>query len=187
MRRPLSPVLRPLADTARTLARDWNAFWYAPADPTLLGAIRILTGLMLLYTHAVWGLALGSFFGPSGWLSVELVRTVQLDQFACSFWWWVPGEWAWLAHTLSMVALGLFTIGLWTRVTSILALIVATSYAHRVPMATFGLDQINIMLTLYLAIGPAARRFRLIAGYRGAVAGRRQPRARPPARGPTWR
>jgi hypothetical protein len=52
-----------------------------------------------------------------------------------------------------MIVLGLFTIGLWTRATSLLALIVAISYAHRVPAATFGLDQINIMLLLYLTIG----------------------------------
>ncbi len=56
-----------------------------------------------------------------------------------------------------MVILGLFTIGLWTRLTSVLALFVAISYAHRVPAATFGLDQLNVMLLLYLTIGPSGR------------------------------
>ena len=54
-----------------------------------------------------------------------------------------------------MVVLALFTVGLWTRVTSVLSLVVAVSFAHRVPAALFGLDQINVMLTLYLAIGPS--------------------------------
>ena len=55
----------------------WDAFWFTPADPTLLGVIRVLTGLMLLYTHAVWGIVLGDFFGPAGWLSEGLVRNLQ--------------------------------------------------------------------------------------------------------------
>ena len=28
-------------ETARSLAANWNTFWYTPADPTLLGVIRI--------------------------------------------------------------------------------------------------------------------------------------------------
>jgi hypothetical protein len=157
MRRVLSPVVRYAADFARTLAEGWNTFWFTPADPTLLGVLRILTGLMLLYTHAVWGLALSDFFGPTAWLDAELVRTLQSREYAYSFWWWVPSGWIRPAHALSMGILALFTAGLWTRTTSALALVVAISYAHRVPAALFGLDKINIMLTLYLAIGPSGQ------------------------------
>lgn len=151
MRRLLNPIVRDLAD----LATAWEAFWFAPADPTLLGGLRILTGLMLLYTHAVWGLALDQFFGPASWLSADLVRTIQSDQYAYSFWWLVPEGGLWAAYALSMLILLTFTVGLFTRWTSILSFIVVISFAHRVPGATFGLDQINGMLTLYLAIGPS--------------------------------
>jgi uncharacterized membrane protein YphA (DoxX/SURF4 family) len=157
MRRALNPLLHNLVNSTRSLAEGWNTFWFGQADPTLLGVIRILTGLMLLYTHAVWGIALNDFFGASPWLSKELVRAVQSDQSVYSFWWWVPVRWIWPAHGLSMVVLALFTVGLWTRVTSILALVVAISYVHRVPGSLFGLDQINIMLTLYLTIGPSGQ------------------------------
>src|SRR3954447_7046540 len=127
MRWVLSPLVRYVTDLARSLAEGWDAFWYAPADPTLLGAIRILTGLMLLYTHAVWGLALDDFFGPSGWLEAGLMRELQAGEFVFSFWWWVPSGWMWPAYGVSMAILALFTVGLWTRVTSVLALIVAIS------------------------------------------------------------
>ena len=153
MRRRLNGVLRDSARLVHSVAREWDAFWHTPADPSLLGAMRIMTGLMLLYTHAVWGLELRRFFGPSGWLGAGLVRAIQADQFAYSFWWGVPEGWVWVAHAASMIVLGLFTVGLWTRATSLLALIVAISYVHRVPAATFGLDQITIMLLLYLTIG----------------------------------
>jgi hypothetical protein len=157
MRRLLNPVLDSLADSTKAAAEAWNRFWFTPADPTLLGLIRILTGLMLLYTHAVWGLVLERFFGPRSWLSPELVRALQDGEYMYSFWWLVPGNSAaiWTAYGLSMLVLALFTLGLWTRVTSILSLIVVISFAHRATEAMFGLDQINAMLTLYLAIGPS--------------------------------
>ena len=148
------PLARYVATIARTVATDWNAFWYTPADPTLLGFLRICTGLMLVYTHAVWGLALDDFFGPTSWLSPDSGTTIETGQYMYSFWFWVPGPWMWPAYAASMLIFVLFTLGLWTRVTSVLALFTAISFTYRVPAALFGLDQINVMLTLYLAIGP---------------------------------
>jgi hypothetical protein len=142
-------------DLARSFAEGWNQFWFTPADPSLLGVLRILTGLMLLYTHAVWGLVLGDFFGPTAWLSPQLVHAIQEHQYTYSFWWLVPEDGIWPAYATSMGILVLFTVGLWTRVTSVLSLVVVISFAHRAPEAMFGLDQINAMLTLYLAIGPS--------------------------------
>jgi hypothetical protein len=157
MRRLLNPVRGYVLNSARAVAEAWDGFWFSPADPTLLGLIRILTGLMLLYTHAVWGLVLERFFGPRSWLSPELVRALQDEQYAYSFWWLVPGTHTgiWLTYGLSMLVLVLFTVGLWTRISSILSLVIVISFAHRAPEAMFGLDQINAMLTLYLAIGPS--------------------------------
>ena len=96
---------------------------------------------------------------------------MEADQYVYSFWFWVPAQGMWPAYAVSMVILALFTIGLWTRVTAALALFVAISYANRVPAALFGLDQINIMLTLYLTIGPSGQSAlpRSLAG--GAPAG----------------
>ncbi len=155
MRFVLRPIAGYVAHFARSMAKGWDEFWFTPADPTLLSVIRILAGVMLLYTHAVWGLALDDFFGPRSWLSPGLVRALQADTYACSFWWWVPSAWRWHAYGVSMLVLVFSTIGLCSRVTSILALWVAISFVHRVPAALFGLDQINVMLALYLAIGPS--------------------------------
>jgi hypothetical protein len=112
---------------------------------------------MLVYTHAVWGLALDDFYGPSSWLSPALVRSMEAGQFTVSFWSWLPPSWMWPAYAVSMLIFTLFALGACTRVTAPLALFAAISFANRVPAALFGLDQINIMLTLYLAIGPSGQ------------------------------
>ncbi len=157
MRRVIDPIAQYVKDLVQTVSRRWDEFWFTPADPTLLALIRVLTGLMLLYTHAVWGLALDDFFGRKSWLSPALVAALQSQQYTYSFWWVVPPQAMWYAYAASMVVFACFTIGLWTRVTSVLALAAAISYVNRTPASLFGLDQINIMLTLYLAIGASGR------------------------------
>jgi len=67
----------------------------------------------------------------------------------------VPPSYAYPVHLLCLGVLGLFAIGLFTRVTSLLALVIVISYANRVPTALFGLDQIIGLLTFYLALGPS--------------------------------
>jgi Vitamin K-dependent gamma-carboxylase len=155
MWRSLTAVARYPASLGRTVAQAWNTFWYTAADPMLLGVIRIMTGLMLLYTHAVWGLALDEFFGRDAWISRDLADLTLKDQFAFSFWWSVPPNWIWVAYAAAMLVLALFAIGLFTRIASILALAVVISFVNRQPEALFGLDKINLVLTFYLTVGPS--------------------------------
>jgi hypothetical protein len=163
MQRALRPFTNYVTNFPTRVAEGWNAFWYTPVDPTLLGLIRIMTGLMLLYTHAVWGLALNEFFGPDAWISPDLVDVVETghnifpNHFAYSVWWLVPPRWIWPAYAFMMLILALFTVGLWTRVTSLLSLVVVISFVNRVPEALFGLDKMNAILTFYLTVGPSGR------------------------------
>ena len=137
----------------RRIRGEWERFWFSRVDPTLVGVLRILTGLMLLYTHAVWGLRLHEFFGSHSWTSPGLVQQLHDSQFAFSYLWWVNDDWLVATHLLAFLVLLAFTCGLFTRITSVLTFVVLVSYANRAPAALFGLDQINAMLTLYLAIG----------------------------------
>jgi hypothetical protein len=54
-------------DTKRTFARRWTEFWFTPGDPTTLGFIRIVTGLLIVYIHLAYSLDLQAFFGKNGW------------------------------------------------------------------------------------------------------------------------
>ncbi|MCA9052999.1 MAG: HTTM domain-containing protein, partial [Planctomycetaceae bacterium] len=147
----------------------WDRFWFAPMLPWALGILRLISGLMLLYTHVVWGFALEEFFGPNGWQDPLLVQTHHNGSTAWSFWWLAPDAWLWTVHGLCLAVLAAYAVGLWTRVTSILALTIAISYAHRAPLANFGLDQINILTCLYLCFAPSGAVFsvdRLIVRFR---------------------
>ncbi|GAB5441944.1 MAG: hypothetical protein Fues2KO_22930 [Fuerstiella sp.] len=148
-------VLQKIGDAVRTAGQAWHRFWFSAADPTPLCLMRWLVGGMLLYTHAVWGLQLDAFVGDEGFNSRSLVRFFQQDQIAPSFWWYVPANWATVVHVTCLVVLFCFWIGFATRLTSALSLLIAISYSYRAQLANFGLDQINAILCLYLAIGPS--------------------------------
>jgi len=52
----------------------WKDFWFHPSDPTTLGFIRIMTGLLVLYIHLAYSLDLQSFFGPHGWYAGRFIE-----------------------------------------------------------------------------------------------------------------
>lgn len=55
-------------------------FFFTPTDPTTLGFMRILTGLLMLYTHAVYCVELEGLLGPNAWYGQDLVNRQRRDQ-----------------------------------------------------------------------------------------------------------
>ncbi len=158
----MNVVTRYFHELFTSSVRGWDRFWFTPADPATLGLIRILAGSMLLYTHFVWGLDLEGFFGADGRLSLEFVQRFHDSPFAWSYLYLIDGPGLlWATHGISLVVFALLTLGLFTRVTSICAFLITVSYAHRASGALFGLDQINGLLALYLAVGPSGAAFSL--------------------------
>lgn len=141
--------------TLRQAANGWSRFWFTPADPTVLGLIRLLVGGMLVYTHLIWGLDLPAFLGADGWNSSVLLEEIQDGMIAPSFWWYVADEWMLTVHCVCIGILVLFWMGAATRITSVLSLAITISYCYRAYMANFGLDQLNAVMCLYLCIGPS--------------------------------
>jgi len=151
----------------------WQKFWFTPSDAATLGVVRIFAGAMLFYTHLVWALDLNAFFGPQPWLDREAVTGFYDNQqhYAWSYLWWLSDSAAalWVAHIVALVIFAMLTLGLFTRVVSVLAWLITVAYANRTQGALFGLDQINGMLAMYLMIGPAGAAYsldRLLARWR---------------------
>ena len=140
----------------------WNRFWFTPTDPATLGLIRILAGAMLFYTHLIWSLDLEGFFGYQGRLSPEYVNRFHESPFAWSYLNWIQStSLLWAAHIAALAILAMFTLGVASRATSILAFVITVSYANRAPGALFGLDQINGLLAMYLMVGPCGAAYSL--------------------------
>jgi predicted DCC family thiol-disulfide oxidoreductase YuxK len=137
----------------RTMARAWNGFFFTPADPTALGLIRVLVGLLLFWNLGVYGLDLHGFFGTQGWADPEIVRLFRGEQapYAWSFWLLVPDSLLRATWAACMGVLAFFTLGLFSRTTAVLAWAIVVSTVRRSPVTVFGFDQIVSMLALYLA------------------------------------
>ena len=131
----------------------WIRFWFEPADPLPLALIRILTGLMLAYSLCVWGVELDAFFGDQLLQPREAIAILHDGNAMFSLLLYVPQDWLTTILVLSVIVSLMLTVGICTRVTSVLAFIITTSWSQRVPVANFGLDQILGLLCLYLAVG----------------------------------
>jgi len=141
---------------ATDIVAGWNRFWFSHTQPHTLALIRILTGTMLFYTHAVWSLDLMAFLGPDGWLPNELAREIHGTRVVWSYLWYFESPL--VLGTLHLVALTIFimlTVGFYTRITSVLAWLITLAYCHRLTGAFFGLDQVNAMLAMYVMLGPS--------------------------------
>ncbi len=136
------------------VASCWDAFWFTPRQPHTLAAIRVLGGWMLLYTHLVWALDLMSFLGPHSWIPPDVARQTSQGPFVWSHLWYTSSPaLLWLMHGLALLVFLLLMLGLATRYVSIAAWLLAVSYCHRLNGALFGLDQVNVMLSMYLMVG----------------------------------
>lgn len=133
----------------------WNEFWFRPRASSILAIMRILVGSMLLYTHAIWTLELVTFFGFENSAIPYDYRSLfpHVGAFSWSHFDWVDSPaWLWGTHLFALCVFLCFMIGFMTRATGVLACLFAISYANRASGALFGLDQINVFLTLYLAL-----------------------------------
>lgn len=132
-------------------AAAWDRFWFAPANPKPLGLMRIVVGALLLWNMALLGTDLRAFLGSGGWVDQATLRVQREGQWAWSLWDLVPDRMLGPAWVVAMVVLGLFTVGLGSRVAAPLAWAVAVSTTRRNPIILHGFDQIATLWAFYLA------------------------------------
>ncbi|HEY5312051.1 MAG TPA: hypothetical protein VIK18_06005 [Pirellulales bacterium] len=149
-----------MSDYFRTLSErlgaGWNRFWFTPTDPLTLCALRVCVGLIATYTIFTYSFDLLSLWGPDALLPTGVVRSLQEGRVRFSYLDYVhsPAQ-LWTVHALGLAVMVLFTVGFATRVTSVLALVVFVSYAHRAIMLTSQYEPIIALLLFYLCLGPA--------------------------------
>jgi uncharacterized membrane protein YphA (DoxX/SURF4 family) len=143
------------------LAAAWDEFWFRPTDPAVLSAIRIVTGLLLFWTHLIWSFGLLAFFGAEGWIPPEMHERMTGPRIGVNFFDLLQAPWAvWTFHIVSLIVFFMLAIGLFSRTVAVWSFLAALSYAlHVTPGAFFGLDKINCFLAMYVMLGPCGARY----------------------------
>jgi hypothetical protein len=164
-----------LADTTlaapnRGLADSWFRAWFTPTDATSLHVLRIGTGLLLLAWLLPFSGQLDSFFGTEGWFDRTAFQDVRALQermtaqqgeevhFYKPMSWslvYIPGLGVQGLVTLywtSIAVLVLYTLGIFTRITAVLAWVIAVSFTAN-PAIEYDADAFLLFFTFYLMLG----------------------------------
>ncbi len=137
----------------RQWARAWESFWFMPRLPHTLAVIRICCGGMLAYVHLIWASLLLDFMGEYAWLDGATIRMLHSQDWAWSWLWYVDSPALLGLHQVVAVLASLCMMcGLLTRLMTPLAWWMTLMVCHRMTFALFGLDQIVIMLSMYLMV-----------------------------------
>jgi hypothetical protein len=146
----------------RSIASSWNRFWFTPSDPATLGAIRICTGLCLLYVYLSCLPDLLSFIGPHSWIDpTALQKLSELPQGGGHRWCWSIYYWiqapvaVWMVQALFLGSIVGFTLGWQTRIMSVVVWAGHLCFIHRAFLTWSGMDTVLAMLTFYLMLTPA--------------------------------
>jgi hypothetical protein len=146
---------------ART-SGGWVRFWFTPADPVGLHALRVLTGLLLLYWLLPFAGNLESLFSFAGWIDRRAYG--ELGRAVTQFLGRQPANWSLLylvgsdpttlavVYGLSLAVLALFTLGVCPRLTSVLTWVVVCSFVWN-PATQDDTDWLLPILALYLMVG----------------------------------
>lgn len=139
----------------------WDQFWFTPRQPHALSVLRVITGVMLLYSHLVLATDLSAFLGDTAWVNNETARqlhdgTFGVSDFGRTYLWFIssPGL-LWLHHAFTIIVTLCFALGFLTRITSPLAWFLQIMYVHRLTGALFGFDQILTYMAMYLILAPS--------------------------------
>lgn len=129
----------------------WDAFWFTPSLPHTLAVIRICCGAMLVYVHLIWATLISDFFGPTAWISQQAIIELHSQDWGWSWLFYVDSApLLWVHQIVAILVSLMMTVGLLTRIAIPLAWWMTLMVCHRMTGALFGLDQIVVMLSMYL-------------------------------------
>ncbi|MDG2220755.1 MAG: HTTM domain-containing protein [Rubripirellula sp.] len=157
----------------------WDRFWFQPCLPYTVCILRLVVGIMLLYSHLVLAANLTVFLGESAWISNETAQQLHNGSFGFSDWGWSylwmidSPLWLRVHHGVTMLVTASFAIGFLTRLTGPLTWFLQLMYLHRMTGALFGFDQIVTYTVMYLMLSPCGSWLSVDAKLRKYFAGRR--------------
>lgn len=142
-----------LTDWCNAIWKAWERFWFEPTGPHTLAVMRICCGAMLTYVHVIWAFLASDFMGANAWINREAILDLHKQDYGWSWLWYVDSPTLLFVHqAIAIAASACMALGLFTRFTTILAWWLTLMVCHRMTLALFGLDQIVIMISMYLMV-----------------------------------
>lgn len=157
----------------------WNGFWFTPRPPHTLAILRIITGVMLLYSHLVLATDLSSFLGDQAWINNATARQLHdgafgFADFGRSYLWYISDPLLlWMHHAITLLVTASLAIGFMTRIVAPAAVLLQLMYLHRLTGTLFGFDQIVTYSAMYLMLSPCGSCYSVDAWLRKRLADRR--------------
>lgn len=183
-------------DWRRGVTAGWDRFWFTPADPITVAAIRIGLGLVLLYTHLSTTPELLDHIGPHAWVDSAAVEQIKgLSQGAPDGYryladhWWGQSVWfyvqdptaIYIVHGLFLAAILCFTLGQFSRTATVAVWVFHLSYVHRSLLAGYGMDSVLVILLFCLMFAPTGAALSLDRYWQRPRAARRVKPLPPPS------
>lgn len=140
----------------RAWLQAWDKFWFTPDHPHTLALIRMGCGAMLAYVHLIWATCASDFMGANAWIHPQAISELHAGNWTWSWLWYVDSPALLVAHEVLAILVSLMMmVGLATRISVPVAWFLTLMVCHRVTLALFGLDQIVVMLAMYLMVSRA--------------------------------
>ncbi len=136
---------------------NWSKFWFDASTAHTLAVVRICTGLMLAYIHAIWWFDGRAFFGPDALIDQPTIQLLHEQDYAWSYLWFTDSLWLIAIHqAVAILASLAMAAGLFGRLSTVLAWFLTLMVCHRATGLLFGLDQTVMMLAFGLVIAPSS-------------------------------
>lgn len=161
----------------REVGRAWNRFFHEPADPRIVGLLRMLYGTLALAYFGLMAPHVEFFWGEEGILPFDVSRTI-IDPDAWTVFTWLPRTHAvlWACYGLALTHCVLLAVGLGSRFQAIGVFFWMISFQHRNNMIIDGEDIVFRLFAFFLVFMPLSQRFSVDAVLRRKF-GRPEPTA----------
>jgi hypothetical protein len=140
----------------RKLREAWDRFFFAPQSPLPVALFRILYGICVSMTLILLRSDWLNWFGVHAWVSEDTMRVIEPGPRINLFTLlpqndhWITGFfWFFLAFAV------LLTVGLWTRVSSVVVFLCFVSLQQRALLITHGGDKFLRVAGFFLMFAPA--------------------------------
>lgn len=139
--------------------RDWDRFWFQPQTARALGLFRIVLGIIIIYSFALFAKDIVIFFSDAGLLTTQTLEKVMGRDFHTLLM-YVRSPIGVVCFLILLFAAALcFTIGYATRVNAILLFALVVSFHERNNLVLNGGDTVIRTMLFFFMFAPAGAAF----------------------------